>query len=325
MCTRILYETAQKNYIVGRSMDWTDEQAETNLWAFPQNMQRNGGLGEDSISWKSKYGSLIATMYDVATTDGINEVGLAGNILYLAETDYGEVTNSTKPTLSVAAWLQYILDNFDTVSQAVEALRLEPFTVVAPVLPNGFASNVHLSISDPSGDSAIFEYVKGKLDIHHNRDYKVMTNSPVYEQQLAINGYWDEIGGSVMLPGTYRAADRFARASYNLKVTPKFEDNRKAIAAVFSMMRNISVPIGIKDPEKPNHSMTLWRTIIDHKAKRYYFDSVFNPSVFWVDLANLDLKADAKPQKLDLGGSDILAGEVSANFKPAEPFKWLSF
>jgi penicillin V acylase-like amidase (Ntn superfamily) len=27
--------------------------------------------------------------------------------------------------------------------------------------------------------------------IHHGHDYKVMTISPVYEQQLAVNAYWD--------------------------------------------------------------------------------------------------------------------------------------
>ena len=37
-----------------------------------------------------------------------------------------------------------------------------------------------------------------------------MTNSPKYDQQLALNEYWKQIGGTVMLPGTNRAADRFA-------------------------------------------------------------------------------------------------------------------
>jgi choloylglycine hydrolase len=40
-----------------------------------------------------------------------------------------------------------------------------------------------------------------------------MTNSPTYDQQLALNRYWEQIGGTTMLPGTNRAADRFVRAS----------------------------------------------------------------------------------------------------------------
>jgi penicillin V acylase-like amidase (Ntn superfamily) len=41
-----------------------------------------------------------------------------------------------------------------------------------------------------------------------------MTNSPVFEKQLALNDYWSGIGGTVFLPGTNRAADRFVRASF---------------------------------------------------------------------------------------------------------------
>ena len=46
-----------------------------------------------------------------------------------------------------------------------------------------------------------------------------MTNSPVYDQQIAINTYWDLIGGNRMLPGTINAADRYVRASYAPKGT----------------------------------------------------------------------------------------------------------
>ena len=73
-----------------------------------------------------------------------------------------------------------------------------------------------MAISDPTGDSAIFEYVKGTLVIHHGKEYQVMTNSPTYDKQIAINEYWNEFDGAVMLPGTVRAADRFARATITL-------------------------------------------------------------------------------------------------------------
>ena len=69
-----------------------------------------------------------------------------------------------------------------------------------------------VSISDATGDSAIFEYIKGKLIIHHAKQYQVMTNSPSFDEQLALNKYWEAIGGQTFLPGTSRAADRFARA-----------------------------------------------------------------------------------------------------------------
>jgi choloylglycine hydrolase len=62
-----------------------------------------------------------------------------------------------------------------------------PFTIIAPPLPNGFRAGLHLSLSDATGDSAILEYINGKLVIHHGSQYRVMTNSPTFDQQLALN------------------------------------------------------------------------------------------------------------------------------------------
>ena len=190
-CTRVLYETGTGTYITGRSMDWADLNAQTDFWVFPKEMKRDGGVGADSIKWTSKYGSVIVSFYDAATADGVNEAGLAGNVLYLAESDYGTAPDLGKPSISVGAWLQYLLDNYGNVAEAIQALRSDPFTVVTTYLPNGAPALVHVSISDPKGDSAILQYIDGKLNIHHSREYKVMTNSPPYEQQLAINAYWE--------------------------------------------------------------------------------------------------------------------------------------
>ena len=322
-CTRILYEGGDERFIVGRSMDWYDDLG-SDLWAFPRGMSRDGGAGENSLKWTSKYGSVVVDAYDVASTDGMNEEGLVANVLYLAESDYGDATASGKPLLSVGAWMQYILDSFGTVDEAIKALEKEPFKVVAPELPGGKAASAHVSLSDATGDSGILEYVEGKLVIHHGREYTVMTNSPVFDEQLAINTYWNDVGGLKMLPGTHRASDRFARVSWNLNATPKVDDPVLAVTTVFSVIRSISVPLGISDPEKPNIAATLWRTVSDMKAKRYYFESAYIPSIFWVDLESLNLEAGAKPTKLDLSGNPVLSGEVSKEFAPTEPFKFLS-
>ncbi len=324
MCTRIKYETGTGSYITGRGMDWNDPTAKTDLWVFPKGMERDGGIGESPIEWTSKYGSVVASFYGAASADGINEKGLVGNVLYLAEADYGDAAKTGKPTLSIGAWVQYILDNYATVAEAVAALKDEPFTIVAPLLPNGRAAAVHTALSDPSGDSAILEYVDGKLTIHHGPECAVMTNSPVYDQQIAINTYWELIGGNRMLPGTINAADRYVRASYFLESSPKYEDPDMAVASMFSQMRSIGVPLGMADPDHPNISATLWRTVYDHDARRLYFESALRPSVIWVDLNKVNLEKGGEVMKLETLGSKVLAGEVSAEFEPATPFKFMT-
>lgn len=254
----------------------------------------------------------------------MNEAGLVGNALYLAEAEYGDATGGNTPLLSIGGWLQYILDNYATVAEAVAALEQDPFAIIAPDLPNGSAAGGHVAISDKTGDSAIFEYLGGKLVIHHGAEYAVMTNSPPFDEQLAITTYWDEVGGLAFLPGTHRAADRFARISWNLNATPKFDDRNDALASVFSLIRGISVPFGVTDPVRPNIASTTWRTVADPAQGKYYYESVFNPSLFWVDINELDLAEGAPVQKLELGEKPILSGESSASFEPATPFPFLS-
>jgi penicillin V acylase-like amidase (Ntn superfamily) len=270
----------------------------------------------------SKYGSLITSGYDVGTADGINEKGLVANVLYLAESDYGH-SKKGQSAISIGAWAQYALDNYATVAEAVEALSKEPFQVIAPILPNGSPATLHLAISDPTGDSAIFEYVGGALVVHHGRNYQVMTNSPSFDQQLALDSYWQKIGGLTFLPGTNRAADRFARASFYINNIPKTSDERQSIAEAFSVIRSVSVPLGMTTPGQPNIASTIWRTVADHKHKIYYFDSATSPNVFWVPLADLDLSEGAPVKKLTLVGGKSYAGNAANQFQTAQPFEFL--
>jgi len=320
-CTRCVYLGPDRGVIVARSFDWRDD-PRTNLYTLPRGAKRNGAAGPDSLTWTSKYGSVVATMYEAATVDGMNEKGLVANVLYLAESDYGKPDGS-KPTLSISLWTQYVLDQFETVAEAVEALRREPFRIVAPTLPNGSPATGHLAITDPSGDTAVFEYVGGVLKIHHGRQYQVMTNSPTFDRQLAINAYWDQVGGDFMLPGTIRAADRFVRASYFIKAIPPISDESRAVATMFSVIRSVSVPLGITTPGEPNIASTLWRTVHDAKDRTLYFDSASSPTVFWVKLSELDLAAGSPVKKLTLSDGTTYNGDASASFRESEPFTFL--
>ncbi len=212
-CTRVVYQGPNDTVLTGRTMDFSLD-IPANLWVFSKGMRRNGEVGPNSIEWVSKYGSLSASSWDIATSDGMNEKGLVANLLWLVESEYPpfDQENDDRPRLAISAWAQYALDNFATVAKAVEELGREEFVVVSDFIPGTDRfTTVHLSPSDATGDSAIFEYIDGRLVIHHDRSYTVMTNDPVFSEQLAINDYWQSIPGTVFLPGTNRPADRFVR------------------------------------------------------------------------------------------------------------------
>lgn len=324
-CTRLVYHGANGQVITARSMDWKSDIA-TNLWIFPRGMARTGEVGPNSLTWTSKYGSVIASGYDISTTDGLNEAGLMANVLWLVESEYPKYDQS-KPGLTIAAWAQYVLDSFATVQEAVAALEKEPFTIVTDNVPGEKRlATLHLSMSDASGDSAIVEYIGGKQVIHHGRQFQVMTNSPTFDEQLALNAYWKQIGGTVFLPGTNRAADRFARASFYVNAIPKDENPNRSLASVFSVIRNTSVPFGITTPDQPNISSTRWRSVAEHQRKLYLFESALTPNTFWVDLRQIDFSPQGgKVKKLDLGldQDHTFAGDATASFREAQPFKFL--
>ena len=206
----------------------------------------------------------------------------------------------------------------------MEALSREEFILFTADMPGlDKLATVHLAVSDSLGDSAIFEYVDGKLVIHHDSSYLVMTNSPTYQQQLALNEYWKEIGGMVVLPGTSRAADRFARAWFYINAIPKTADIQVAVASVFSVIRNVSVPFGISTPEKPNISSTLWRTVADHKNKIYFFESTLTPNIFWVQFNNIDFSPSAPARKLVISPKQFYAGDAADLFVETKPFEFI--
>ena len=324
-CTRAVYIGPDGDVITGRSMDWKVDVG-TNLWIFPRGMHRDGAAGPHSFEWTSKYGSVIATGYDVSTTDGMNEKGLVANALWLVESEYPK-PNSSKPGLAVSVWVQYVLDNFTTVQEAVDALTPDPFVVVTDKVPGeDRAATLHFSISDTTGDSAIVEYIAGKQIIHQSREYQVMTNSPTFDKQLALDEYWKGVGGTTVLPGTNRAADRFARASFYINAIPKSEDPKIAVASVFSVIRNVSVPYGIATPNEPNISSTRWRTVADQKRLIYFFESALTPNTFWINFKDVDFSAQTgNIMKLDLGKDqrNIYSGNAVAAFKVTKPFTFL--
>lgn len=323
-CTRVVYKGPNNTILTGRTMDFSLE-IPANQWIFPRGMKRSGEVGKNSIEWVSKYGSLGVSTWDIAIADGMNEKGMVANLLWLVESNYPAFNKEgDKKGMAISLWAQYVLDNFATVAEAVEELSKESFAIVSDFIPGTDKfTTVHLSISDATGDSAILEYINGKLVIHHDPSYTVMTNDPPYEQQLAIAKYWEKIPGKTFLPGSVTAADRFVRASFFINAIPQTDNTRVAVAGVFSVIRNVSVPYGFEIEGYPNLSSTRWRCVADQKNLVYYFETALTPNTFWVDLKKIDFSENTGVRKLDLSGNKTYSGEVSAAFKQSPPLKFL--
>lgn len=326
MCTRVIWPEAGGAVLVGRNMDFHKDLM-TNLWKQPRGVTRDDGV-TGKLSWTSKYGSVIAAAFDIISVDGLNEAGLAGHVLWLAESTYG-TPDAGRTQLSQAVWLQYFLDNFATVADAVAWIAETDVQVVQMDDPTGGGPPaIHLALDDASGDSAIIEYIDGKAKVYHDRTYRVMTNSPTFDQQLELVKSFTGLGGTEPLPGSTLAADRFARASYYAGRLPEPASQVEAIASMFSVIRNAAQPFRIPDPGKPDASQTIWQVVLDLTNKRYVYESTTRPNIVWVDLADLDFAVGSPQLKLDLTGELAVqggvAGNVSGRFEDKGPMTFLS-
>jgi penicillin V acylase-like amidase (Ntn superfamily) len=52
------------------------------------------------------------------------------------------------------------------------------------------------------------------------------------------------------------------------------------------------------DPNHPNISMTLRRSVAGQGARVYYFESAIMPAVFWVNLNKVDFKKGSVARKI---------------------------
>lgn len=323
-CSRIVfpYDNGSK-ILVGRTMDWF-EPTESKIWMLPRGVERNG-LVDNPISWTSKYGSVVTSMYDSATADGLNEQGLAVSLLYLTETDFGARDAKIKG-LSVSLWAQYMLDNFSTVKEALESIKANPFQVVGGMIGQNppKPATVHLAMTDATGDTAVIEYTNGKMNVYHGKEYVVMTNSPPYAEQLTNLRKYKGFGGEEPLPGTTSAADRFVRAAFYLKSLPETNNTKQAIAEILSVIRNVSQPFGTEDPERPNISPTRWRIVAELSNPMYLYESSFSPNLIWVNLKSIDFSDKSLPKSLDVSNeSHDFIGDVTNQFVSTPMFKFL--
>jgi choloylglycine hydrolase len=320
-CTRVLWNNNKLAVVVSRTMDWPTT-TDPIITVFPRGMKRDRGrigphvaVADNPANWTSKYGSLVTTVYGVGTADGFNEKAFAVHMLYLTATDFGP-RDETKLGVRAGLWGQYLLDNAATVDEALKLMNeIQPVMVSV----DNMKATVHLAIEDATGDSAILEYIDGKRVVHHGHQYRIMTNDPTYDQQLANRARYDFTNATRQtdLPGNVDPRDRFVRADYYLQMLPEPKSERAAMASILSIARNVSVPFGAPNNEPGTLYNTEYRTAMDLTNRFYFFELTTTPNVIWMNMAKLDLKAGAPVLTLD--PDDInLSGDVTAKLRPAK-------
>ncbi len=337
-CSLVFVNDRKLAKIVVRSMDLPASFPERpKFLVFPRGMARDGkssvlpgikarldGVGANTLGWTSLYGNAAMVGFDGGATDGLNEKGLAAHVLVLGVSQHEPPDG--RPELPDALWVQYVLENFASVKDVVDAHTSGKFRVVgawSTDLGMPQPLGLHLAVEDSSGDFAIFEYVGGKLVIHHGPEFRIMTNDPPLDEMLARIQQYKQLGGTVELPGAATPENRFARLSAYYQYLPDPADYTQAVAGAMSLLRIAQVPF--RDPARVPAGgqgmagvQTNWVSAADVTNDIYYVNSATVPSLFWLDLKTADFSPGATITFLDPHDPKI-GGDAKRFLQPWQP------
>ncbi|MFN1580047.1 linear amide C-N hydrolase [Vibrio rotiferianus] len=349
MCTRIFNNLNPSFPMTGRNFDWHNPLT-TYLYRLPAGDSIRLGINDrhpeaqKAHHWTARYSSVCTYLgsdnIGLASIDGVNEKGLAVNgledllayfenateiikskdsvsklILEMLEQDEKEHTPTQiipdgVAIISSLRWVQFTLDNFESVREAADYFRNNPdnLYIVSEYVPDGkneTTTKLHLTLSDTSGNSAIIELRGGRFSVNESENYNVATVTPRFEiQQLLLKPWlekWNHPKNLVGLtlfdvPGGTATHQRFARASYYYKFSQPAEEQTEVLSQTRALMATCATPLGChfeQKPESPPSATTLWCSIIDHNNLCYHTVNSSTMAHNWVELKH-DLR---EPQR----------------------------
>jgi choloylglycine hydrolase len=166
----------------GRNLDWISG---TGLIMTNQrNLEKTALVdqSENPVKWVSKYGSLTFNQVGKELPfGGINEAGLVVEHMTLDKAIYP--AKDQRNSIQACQWIQYQLDNCASISEVLESdkiLRIVDAT-----------SKFHFLICDKSGNTAVIEFLDGRMVTHTGKNLEVeaLANSTFDESIQCLKDY----------------------------------------------------------------------------------------------------------------------------------------
>lgn len=290
-CTTAGYVRGGKDYFA-QNYDWMVPDAL--VVVNRRGVEKMGLDVKNPAKWVSKYGSVTFDQYGIdLPIGGMNEAGLAYGIMWLEGTEYEPVDE--RPELSVLQWAQYQLDTCASVAEIRERLR------DVRVGGGRATAPVHYHFSDANGESAIVEFLDGKLLFHSGAELpaRVLSNNP-YEACAAEMQYFAPFGGTATIPGDVGSISRFLRAA---SVANDKESANDGVAEGFAILDKVR-----------QEGLTKWSIVYENDARRLSFRTEAAPEVRTIDFAALDFSCEKPMLILDMNAP--LAGDVVPKLQP---------
>lgn len=177
--------------LFGRNFDFPANPALL-LWTSPPDGYRSVSmidLGYFDYSMnklpKSEPGGLAEAPY--MPFDGMNERGLVVGMAAISTAD--PPYESDKVSIGEIAVIRLLLDYAGNVEEAIELFDM--YNVIMTDPP------IHYLIADPSGDSAIIEFIDGQMMVYRGNEYPVITNFIVTGKNLPDDSPCDRYDSAI--------------------------------------------------------------------------------------------------------------------------------
>jgi choloylglycine hydrolase len=332
-CTGIRLKGENGSVVFARTLEFA-RNLKSQILLIPRGYSFRGitPFGENGLMWKAKFAAVGANFEeDNHLIDGFNEKGLyVGSFYFPGYTEYQKV-NKKDCTLTIAPQqlINWILTNFENIKElksSIQKIKVAnvPYSKWNEVLP------IHLIVTDAKGNSSVFEYVKGKLNIYNN-PYGVLTNAPAFDWHiLNITNYlnlspnnikekrivnkvfkpFGEGSGLSGIPGDFTPPSRFIRAFFLAEASIKTHNSEETVIQAFHILNSFDIPKGAIRSHEGNlieNDFTQWTSVSDLDNKCYYYKTEKNSRVRRVDLLKCNLNAsDMQRFKMETGSEDIL-------------------
>ncbi len=286
-CTTFLL-SHEGNSVVGKNHDWMLDDGM--IVVNKRGMSKTACLGRRANArpavWTSKYGSVTFNQYGrELPSGGMNETGLVVEEMTLVATQYSEP--DLRPGILALQWIQYQLDNSRTVEDVIASdsnVRIVP----------GRGNGLHYFCTDSKGDSAVIEFLNGKL-VYHTKDslrFNVLTNN-TYKDLVTFYENNEKPEKQYPIKAGNDSLSRFLRTA-SMVGTYKIKSSKPMIDYAFDILSNVSQGI-----------QTKWRIVYDLNNFRVYFMTYSNPQRRFFDFQSFDLSCKKPIKILD----------INANFK----------
>lgn len=324
MCTSLVYQNKQNEFILARTMDFSLPLEGKpifipNDYAFYQNQPQK--------EFKNRFSFIGAgkLINEYIFADGVNSVGLSAASLYFSDDAVYEKKapeeGKTIASHDMVAWLLGHCQTITDVKNKLPQLTLieEESEVTGGVVP------LHWLVADKSGASVVIESVATGLQIYDN-PVGVMTNSPSFPWHLTnLNQYGNLSNtssgkaefkefvakgngagsGALGLPGDYTSISRFVRIAFMNQYAEKGENVLDSINIISRMLATVYIPKGVKIKTNGAIDYTQYMSFMDLSSSTYFINYYANNRFIEINLLEIEEKHQS-PKIFELPTSMII-------------------